>query len=72
MNKRDFMVIGSVRGNGQRQTVAIYNTHDFHAFSALCRADTISTTFGWREGRIDETLAFIYRAGFAQCVCQLV
>ena len=36
LNERYLMVIGSVRGNGKRQTVSVHDTHDFHAFSALC------------------------------------
>jgi len=35
LNERDFMVICSMRSGRKRQTVAIHNTHDFHAFSAL-------------------------------------
>ena len=71
LNERDLMVIGSMCGDSQRKAVAIYNTHDFHAFSAFCRADAISSSLGWRERCIDKGLAFIDHAGLAQGVCQL-
>jgi hypothetical protein len=60
LNERDLAVIRSISGNGQRQAVAVQDTHDFHVFSALCQAEFFSSTICWRQGRIDKAPSFIY------------
>jgi hypothetical protein len=53
----------------ERQTVAIHNTHDFHAFSAFYWANAVLAALGWRERCIDEALSFVQSSGLTQHVC---
>src|SRR5437763_13745331 len=57
-----FVMVRGMCAHRNRQAVAIYNRHDFQAFTAPCRADLGATTFGHREGRINETFLFVDRA----------
>src|SRR6516162_3053191 len=62
------MMIGSVRAYRKRQSMAIDNRHDFHAFSALRCADFCPTAFSHYECRIDEAFLFIERPSVAKLV----
>src|SRR5215470_2281131 len=62
------MMIGSVRAYRKRQSMAIDNRHDFHAFSALRCADFCPTAFSHYECRIDEAFLFIERPFVAKLV----
>src|SRR5437588_5613883 len=57
-----------MRTDRERQSMAINNRHDFHAFSALCGSDLRSTTFGHNERCVDEAFCFIERAAVAKFV----
>src|SRR6266550_8554201 len=57
-----------MRTDRERQSMAIDNRHDFHAFSALCGSDIRAATFGHHERRVDEAFLFIKRASVAKLV----
>src|ERR1700730_15099689 len=62
------MMVGSMRAYRKRQSVAINNRHDFHAFSALRCADLCSTAFSHHECRIDEAFFFVEHTSVAKLV----
>src|SRR6516225_6980935 len=62
------MMIGSMRAYRKRQSMAIDNRHDFHAFSTLRCADFCPTAFSHYECRIDEAFLFIERPSVAKLV----
>ena len=62
------MMVRSVRADRKRQPVAIYNRHDFQAFSAFRRTDFGTAALGHRKGRVDEALFLIQCASVAKPV----
>ena len=52
----------------ERQTVTIYNRHDFQAFSSFRRADVRATALGHCKGRVDKALFFVQHATRAKSV----
>src|SRR5579864_4819696 len=65
------MMIGSIRTDRQRQTVAINDSHDLHALAATRRTDFRTATLRTGKRRVDEALALIDLASVAQLVRQL-
>lgn len=59
LHQGDFLMIGGMRADRERQTVAIHNRHDFHAFSAFCRSDLIASALGRGECGINKRFAFV-------------
>ena len=51
-----FMMIRRVGADRQRQTLAIHNRHDFHAFSALRQPDARAAALRGSKHRVNETL----------------
>ena len=66
----DFMMIRRRRTDGERETMAIHNRENFHAFAAFREPDGVPATLGRRKGCVDETLPFIDRPFVAQRVRQ--
>src|SRR6516164_5646611 len=64
----NFVVIGGMRADRERQSMTIHDCHDFHAFSALRRSDPRPTTLRHHERRIDEAFRFIQGAFVAKLV----
>src|SRR5215510_8043464 len=50
----NFVVIGGMRADRERQSMTIHDCHDFHAFPALRRSDPNPATLRHHERRIDE------------------
>src|SRR3954464_6146150 len=67
-----FVMVRGMCAHRNRQAVAIYNRHDFQAFTAPYRADLGATTFGHREGRINETFLFVDSTSVAKFVATSV
>ena len=61
-------MVRRMRTDRERQSMAIHNRHDFHAFSALRCSNFRPATFGHDERRIDEAFFFIQRAFVAKLV----
>ena len=61
-------MVGRVRADRERQSMAIHNRHDFHAFSALRSSDFQPATLGHNEGCVDEAFFFVERAAVAKFV----
>src|SRR5690606_29288571 len=57
--ERHFMMVRRVRGDRQRQALAIHNCHDFHAFSALCRANLLPAALRRSKGGVDVALRLV-------------
>jgi hypothetical protein len=55
LHEGDLMVISGVRGDCERQGVAIDYRHGFHAFSAPCRPNLRATSLLRCEAGIDKT-----------------
>ena len=49
LHQADFMMVRRVRADRERQSMAIHNRHDFHAFSALRWADLRPAALGHRR-----------------------
>src|SRR5262249_49421166 len=58
----NFVVIGGMRADRERQSMTIHDCHDFHAFPALRRSDPRPATLRHHERRIDEAFRFIQGA----------
>jgi hypothetical protein len=65
---RPFVMVCRMRTDRERQSMAINNRHDFHAFSALRGSDLRSATFRHNERCVDEAFCFIERAAVAKFV----
>ena len=61
-------MVRGVRADRQQQSVAIHNRHDFHALSALRRADLGTSALRHYKCRVDEALFFIQRASVAKLI----
>src|SRR6266498_3074673 len=61
-------MVRRVRADRKRQSMAIHNRHDFHAFSALRSSDFQPATLGHNEGCIDEAFFFVQCASIAKLV----
>src|SRR5436189_4580159 len=57
-----------VRADRERQSTAIHNRHDFHAFSTLGSSDFRPSTLGHDEGCVDEAFFFVQCASIAKLV----
>src|SRR6202011_5801400 len=68
LHQADFMMVGGMRAYRKRQSMAINNRHDFHAFSALRCADLCATAFSHHECSIDEAFFFIESTSVAKLV----
>src|SRR5215471_7733042 len=55
----NFVVIGGMRADRERQSMTIHDRHDFHAFPALRRSDPNPATLRHHERRIDEAFRFV-------------
>src|SRR2546423_12578865 len=55
----NFVVIGGMRADRERQSMTIHDCHDFHAFPTLRRSDPRPATLRHYERRIDEAIRFI-------------
>jgi hypothetical protein len=56
----ELVMVRRVRADRERQSMAIDNRHDFHAFPALRSSDFQPATLGYNEGCVDEAF-FFYR-----------
>jgi hypothetical protein len=54
-------MVRGVRANRERQSMAIHNRHDFHAFSALRSSDFRPATLGHDEGCVEILLRSVRR-----------
>src|SRR6266566_4142509 len=61
-------MVRRVRADRERQSMAIHNRHDFHAFSALRSSDFQPATLGHNEGCVDEAFFFVQGASVAKLV----
>src|SRR5215831_21112054 len=61
-------MVRRVRADRERQSMAIDNRHDFHAFSALRSSDFQPATLGHNEGCVDEAFFFVQYASIAKLV----
>src|SRR5437870_13698936 len=61
-------MVRRVRADRERQSMAIHNRHDFHAFSALRSSDFQPATLGHNEGCVDEAFFFVQYASIAKLV----
>ena len=66
LHQRDFMMVRRVSADRERQPLPVHDPHDFHAFSALRRADLRATPLRRREHRVNETLRFVQAAPLAE------
>src|SRR6476659_3481272 len=64
----NFVVIGGMRADRERQSMTIHDCHDFHTFPALRRSDPRPATLRHHECRIDEAFRFIQGAFVAKLV----
>jgi hypothetical protein len=62
----NFVVIGGMHADRERQSMTIHDCHDFHAFPTLRRSDPRPATFRHHERRIDEAFRFIQAAFVAR------
>ena len=60
------MMVRRVSADRERQPLPVHDPHDFHAFSALRRADLRATPLRRREHRVNETLRFVQAAPLAE------
>src|SRR5262249_19153629 len=61
-------MVRRVRADRERQSMAIDNRHDSHAFSALRSSDFQPATLGHNEGCVDEAFFFVQCASIAKLV----
>ena len=61
-------MVRRMRADRERQSMAIHNRHDFHAFPALRCSNFRPATLGHDERRIDEAFFFIQRAFVAKII----
>ena len=61
-------MVRRVGADRKRQSMAIHNRHDFHAFSALRSSDFQPATLGHNEGCVDEAFFFVQGASIAKLV----
>src|SRR6266487_1207782 len=61
-------MVRRVRADRKRQSMAIHNCHDFHAFSALRCPDLCPAPLGHNEGCVDEAFFFVQCASVAKLV----
>ncbi len=71
LHQGDLMMIGRMRAHRQRQPMTIHNREDLHASAPAGRADIVAAALGRGKRGIDEALAFVDRAFFAQRIGQL-
>lgn len=71
LDQRDLVVIGEVRRDRERQSVAIHDSHDSHASSALGRPNVVAAGLGRGGRRIDEAFRWIKLSRLARHVRQL-
>ena len=71
LDQGDFMMIRRMGADRERQSMAIYNRQNLHAFAAFGEPDSLATALGRCERGINETLAFVDGPFLAQRVCQL-
>src|SRR6201997_1798722 len=64
----NFVVIGGMRADRERQSMTIHDCHDFHAFPTLRRSDPRPATLRHHKRRIDEAFRFIQGAFVAKLV----
>jgi hypothetical protein len=64
----DFVMVCRMRADRKRQSMAIDNRHDFHAFSALRGSDLRSAALGHNKRCVDEAFCFVERATVAKFV----
>src|SRR5262249_24821328 len=65
------MMVSRMRAYRWRQSMAINNRHDFHAFSAFRRPNLCPATLGHHERRVDEAFFFIHRTSVAKLVSNI-
>src|SRR5690349_13927801 len=65
------MMISRISTDRERQTVAIHNRHNFHAFAASRRANFLSATLRRCEARINKALRFVDFSLLAQSVGEI-
>src|SRR6476661_4968998 len=61
-------MVRCMRTDRERQTMTIYNRHDFQAFSSFRRADVRATALRHCKGRVDKALFFVQHATRAKFV----
>src|SRR6185369_8182393 len=54
LNQAYFVMVRCMRTDRERQTMTIYNRHDFQAFSSFRRADVRATALRHCKGRVDK------------------
>ena len=59
LHQRDFMMIGRMRTHRERQSMAIHNREDLHAFAPAGGTDALAAALGRGKRRVDEALALV-------------
>jgi len=71
LHQSDFMMVGDVRTDCQRQAVTIHNCHDFHTLTTLRRSDIITAALDRCKGCIEKAIRFIQRTFITKCIGQI-
>src|ERR1700738_4270775 len=71
LHQADFVMVRRMRADRKRQSMAINNRHDFHAFSALRGSDLRAAALGHNEGRVNEAFFFVQYASVAKVVSNI-
>src|SRR6266705_2750386 len=71
LHQADFVMVCRMRADRKRQSMAIDNRHDFHAFSALRGSDLRAAALGHNEGRVNEAFFFVQYASVAKVVSNI-
>ena len=71
LHQADFVMVCRMRADRKRQSMAINNRHDFHAFSALRGSDLRAAALGHNEGRVNEAFLFVQYASVAKVVSNI-
>src|SRR6476661_6322324 len=64
-------MVRRVRADRERQSMAIHNGHDFHAFSTLRSSDFQPAALGHNEGCVDEAFFFVQCTSIAKLVSNI-
>jgi hypothetical protein len=71
LDQGDFMMIGGMRTDRERKSMAIHNRENLHALAAFREPDGLAATLGRCKRGINETLPFVEHSFVAQRVRQL-
>src|SRR6201981_4219852 len=64
-------MVRRLRADRERQSMAIHNGHDFHAFSTLRSSDFQPAALGHNEGCVDEAFFFVQCTSITKLVSNI-